>query len=115
MILAGDYNIVPTEADIDNSRSWKNHALLRPESRAAFRRLVEQGWTDALDERYLDDPQWTFWSYFRDAKARDAGLRIDHLLLNAPATARLTDAAVDRTVRGEAHASDHAPVWIDLG
>ena len=114
VVLAGDYNVVPTEADIYNSRSWKNDALLQPESRAAFRRLLEQGWTDALDERYPGDPQWTFWSYFRDAWARDAGLRIDHLLLNAPATARLTDAGVDRSVRGEARASDHAPVWIDL-
>ena len=115
VVLAGDYNVVPTEADIYNSRSWKKDALLQPESRAAFARLLEQGWTDALRERYPDDPPpWTFWQYFRQAWERDAGLRIDHLLLSPAAAARLTDAGVDREVRGRERASDHAPVWIEL-
>jgi exodeoxyribonuclease-3 len=114
VVLAGDYNVVPTDADIYNTRSWKNDALLQPESRAAFARLLEQGWTDALDERFPNEPQWTFWSYFRESWARDAGLRIDHMLLNGPAAERLTDAGVDRTVRGDDHASDHAPVWVEL-
>ncbi|CAN7184613.1 exodeoxyribonuclease III [Brevundimonas sp. LjRoot202] len=115
VVLAGDYNVVPTEADIYNSRSWKKDALLQPGSRAAFARLLAQGWTDALRERYPQDPPpWTFWQYFRQAWERDAGLRIDHLLLSPAAAARLTDAGVDREVRGRERASDHAPVWIEL-
>lgn len=115
VVLAGDYNVVPTEADIYNSRSWKKDALLQPESRAAFARLLDQGWTDALRERFPQDPPpWTFWQYFRQAWERDAGLRIDHLLLSPTAAARLKDAGVDREVRGRERASDHAPVWIEL-
>ncbi|MFN3931323.1 MAG: exodeoxyribonuclease III [Brevundimonas sp.] len=115
VVLAGDYNVVPTEADIYNSRSWKKNALLQPESRAAFSRLVAQGWTDALRERYpADPPPWTFWQYFREAWERDAGMRIDHLLLSPAAAKRLTDAGVDREVRGRERASDHAPTWIEL-
>jgi len=115
VVLAGDYNVVPTEADIYNSRSWKKDALLQPESRAAFAALLEQGWTDALRERFPHDPPpWTFWQYFRQAWERDAGLRIDHLLLSPAAAARLTDAGVDREVRGRERASDHAPAWITL-
>ncbi|MBU1386085.1 MAG: exodeoxyribonuclease III [Alphaproteobacteria bacterium] len=115
VVLAGDYNVVPTEADIYNSRSWKKNALLQPESRAAFARLVAQGWTDALRERYpADPPPWTFWQYFREAWERDAGMRIDHLLLSPAAAKRLTDAGVDREVRGRERASDHAPTWIEL-
>lgn len=115
VVLAGDYNVVPTEADIYNSRSWKMNALLQPEPRAAYQRLLDQGWTDAL--RVLnpgDPPPWTFWQYFRQAWERDAGLRIDHLLLSDAAAGRLMDAGVDRWVRGEPHASDHAPAWITL-
>lgn len=115
VVLAGDYNVVPTDADIYNTRSWKADALLQPESRAAFKRLLDQGWTDALRERFPHDPPpWTFWSYFREAWPRDAGLRIDHVLLNGLAAERLTDAGVDRGVRGAEGASDHAPVWIEL-
>ncbi|MDY6923544.1 MAG: exodeoxyribonuclease III [Pseudomonadota bacterium] len=115
VVLAGDFNVVPTEADIYNSRSWKKNALLQPESRAAFARLVAQGWTDALRERYPGDPPpWTFWQYFREAWERDAGLRIDHLLLSPATAKRLTDAGVDREVRGRDRASDHAPTWIEL-
>lgn len=115
VVLCGDYNVVPTDADIYNTRSWKTDALLQPESRAAFQSLLDQGWADALRERFPHDPPpWTFWSYFREAWPRDAGLRIDHLLLNGPAAERLTDAGVDRAVRGADGASDHAPVWIEL-
>ena len=114
-MLAGDYNVVPTDADIYNTRSWKTDALLQPESRAAFQSLLDQGWTDALRERFPHDPPpWTFWSYFRAAWDRDAGLRIDHLLLNGLAAERLADAGVDRAVRGAEGTSGHAPVWIDL-
>jgi exodeoxyribonuclease-3 len=115
VVLAGDWNVVPTDADIYDTRSWKRDALLQPEPREAFARLLEQGWTDALRERFpLDPPPWTFWQYFRQAWERDAGLRIDHLLLNAPGAGALRDAGVDREVRGRERASDHAPVWIDL-
>lgn len=115
VVLAGDYNVVPTEADIYNSRSWKKDALLQPESRSAFARLVDQGWTDALRERFPQDPPpWTFWQYFRQAWERDAGMRIDHLLLSPTLAERLTDAGVDRETRGRERASDHAPVWIEI-
>ena len=115
VVLAGDYNVVPTEADIYNSRSWKKDALLQPESRAAYARLLEQGWTDAVRERFPHDPPpWTFWQYFRQAWERDAGLRIDHLLLSPSVAGRLSDAGVDREVRGRERASDHAPTWIVL-
>ena len=115
IVLAGDYNVVPTDADIYNSRSWTRDALLQPESRSAYARLLDQGWTDALRERFPDDPPpWTFWQYFRQAWARDAGLRIDHLLLSPAVSGRLIDTGVDREVRGREHASDHAPAWIEL-
>lgn len=116
VVLAGDYNVVPTDADIYNVRSWKKDALLQPESRAAFARLLEQGWTDAIRARFPHDPPpWTYWSYFRQAWERDAGLRIDHLLLNGVAAERLVDAGVDREARGDERASDHAPTWCELG
>lgn len=115
VVLAGDWNVVPTDADIYATRSWKSDALLQPEPRTAFARLLDQGWTDAIRERFPpDSPPWTFWQYFRQAWERDAGLRIDHLLLNAPAAEALRDAGVDREVRGRERASDHAPVWIEL-
>jgi exodeoxyribonuclease-3 len=114
-VLAGDYNVVPTDADIYNTRSWKKDALLQPGPREAFARLLAQGWTDALRERFPQDPPpWTFWQYFRQAWERDAGLRIDHLLLSPAAAERLVDAGVDKAVRGRERASDHAPVWIEL-
>lgn len=114
VVLAGDFNVVPTDDDIYDTRSWKTNALLQPEPRAAFAGLLADGWTDALAERYPHGPQWTFWAYLRNAWERDAGLRIDHLLLNQAAAARLTDAGVDRSVRGQPGASDHAPVWIEV-
>lgn len=114
VVLAGDYNVVPTERDIYNSRSWKTDALLQPESRAAYAELVDQGWTDALLERFPGQPPWTFWQYFRQAWERDAGLRIDHLLLSPALAPRLQDAGVDRHVRGEPRASDHAPAWVEI-
>lgn len=117
VILAGDYNVVPTDGthDIYNAASWKQDALLQPESRAALRRLTDHGWTDAINTLHADKPMYTFWDYFRDRWSRNAGLRIDHLLLNAPAAARLKAAGVDREVRGREKPSDHAPTWIELG
>ncbi len=113
-VLAGDYNVVPTDADIYDTRSWRKNALLQPEPRAAYRRLLDQGWTDALLAIHPDDAPYTFWAYLRDAWRRDAGLRIDHLLLSPALRPRLQLAGVDRAVRGVDNASDHAPAWISL-
>ena len=111
VVLAGDFNVVPTDSDIYPSKSWSKNALLQPESRACFQRLLDQGWVDAIRTRHPEAPMYTFWDYKRDRWQRDAGLRIDFLLLNRPAAERLIDAGVDRDVRGEEDASDHAPVW----
>jgi exodeoxyribonuclease-3 len=113
-VLAGDYNVVPTDQDIYPTKSWANDALLQPESRAAFRRLLDQGWTDAIRTLHPSDPMYTFWDYKRERWRRDAGLRIDHLLLSAPLGSRLAEAGIDRDVRGQKGASDHAPAWIML-
>jgi exodeoxyribonuclease-3 len=114
VVLAGDYNVMPTDLDVYAPERWVDDALFRPEVRDAYRRLVEQGWTDALRARHPGKRIYTFWKYFRNAFARDAGLRIDHLLLSPPLAKRLTSAGVDREVRGREHASDHAPAWIEL-
>ncbi|WP_439498267.1 exodeoxyribonuclease III [Bosea sp. (in: a-proteobacteria)] len=114
VILAGDYNVVPTEFDIYPTKSWDDDALVQPESRAAYRRLVDQGWTDALRALHPDEPMYTFWHYMRHRWERNAGLRLDHLLLSPAIADRLVRAGVDRGVRGEAGASDHAPAWIEI-
>ena len=115
VVLAGDYNVVPTdEMDIYNPRSWKKDALLQPESRECWQRLLEQGWTDAIRTRYPDERIYTFWDYFRQHWERDAGLRIDHLLLSPKLAPRLQDAGVDRWVRALPKPSDHAPTWVTL-
>lgn len=114
VVLAGDYNVVPTDADIYPSKSWTKNALVQPESRHAFRRLLAQGWIDAIRARHPVGPVYTFWDYKRERWARDAGLRIDHILLSATLAERLIDAGVDRDIRGEASASDHAPAWVVL-
>jgi exodeoxyribonuclease-3 len=114
VILAGDYNVIPTEIDVYKPEGWVEDALFRPESRAAYRALLAQGWTDALRALHPDARLYTYWDYFRNAYPRDAGLRIDHLLLNAAAASRLTRAGVDREVRGWEKTSDHAPAWIEL-
>jgi exodeoxyribonuclease-3 len=115
VVLAGDYNVAPTEQDIYQTKSWDNDALIRPESRAAYAKLVKQGWTDAIRTLHPDQPMFTFWHYMRNRWPRDAGLRLDHLLLSPALAARLRDAGIDRAERGKPNASDHAPVWIELG
>src|SRR5215471_10589865 len=115
VVLAGDFNVVPTDADIYPTKSYAKNALVQPEPRALFRQLLDQGWIDAIRMQHPDMPMYTFWDYRRNRWERDAGLRIDHLLLNAKAGRRLVDAGVDRDVRGIENASDHAPVWITLG
>jgi exodeoxyribonuclease III len=114
VVLAGDYNVVPTDRDIYPTTSWAKDALLQPESRAAFRRLLNQGWTDAIRTIHPSEPMFTFWDYKRNRWARNAGLRLDHLLLSKDMAGRLLDAGVDRHVRGRDGASDHAPAWIVL-
>ena len=113
-VLAGDFNVVPTDGDIYSIRSWGKNALVQPEPRAAYQRLVDQGWIDGLAELYPHEPIYTFWAYLRDAWRRDAGLRIDHLLVSPNIVHGLLDGGVDRSVRGQAGASDHAPAWIEL-
>jgi exodeoxyribonuclease-3 len=114
VILAGDYNVIPTELDAYKPERWVDDALFFPESRAAYRKLLSQGWTDAIRELHPEEQIYTFWDYFRNAFARNAGIRIDHFLLNAPAAAILAAAGVDREVRGWEKTSDHAPTWITL-
>lgn len=114
VVLAGDYNVIPTGNDVYKPERWVDDALFRVETREAFARLVEQGWTDAVRHLHPDATIYTFWDYFRDAYGRNAGLRIDHLLLNATATRRLQTAGVDRDVRGWEKPSDHAPTWIEI-
>ena len=116
MILAGDYNVIPEDRDVFSVRAMQNDALMQPESRAALRRLVHQGWTDALRALHpVEEQLYTFWDYTAGAWQRDAGFRIDHLLCSPPAADRLVSAGVDKWARGEEKASDHAPTWITLG
>ena len=114
VVLAGDYNVVPTDFDIYNPKSWRKDALLQPASRAAYEALLSQGWIDAIRHLHPKEPIYTFWDYFRNALARNAGLRIDHLLLSPSVADRLVAADADREARGWEKASDHAPTWIEL-
>jgi exodeoxyribonuclease-3 len=114
VLLAGDFNVMPTDLDVYKPERWVDDALFRPEVRAGFHRLLAQGWTDALRSLHPSDRIYTFWDYFRNTWTRDAGLRIDHLLLSPSIKGRLIRAGVDREVRGWEKASDHAPAWIEL-
>ena len=116
VVLAGDYNVVATDevGDIYSPRSYLNDALLQPETRSAYRGLLGQGWTDSIQHLHPGQPIYTYWDYFRKRFERDAGLRIDHLLLNQPAFSRLTSAGVDKYLRAREKPSDHAPTWIVL-
>ncbi|MGJ4938975.1 exodeoxyribonuclease III [Bradyrhizobium sp. HKCCYLS1011] len=114
VVLAGDYNIAPTPLDIYPTKSWDKDALIQPKSRAAFKALVDQGWCDAIRTLHPDQPMFTFWDYKRNRWPRDAGLRLDHLLLSPQLAPRLIKCGVDRKVRGEDGASDHAPAWVVL-
>ena len=114
VVLTGDYNVIPTEQDAYKPERWVKDALFRPESREAFKTLVDQGWTDAIRKLYPNETIYTFWDYFRNAYGRDAGLRIDHFLLSPNLSDKLQAAGVDRDVRGWEKSSDHGPVWIEL-
>lgn len=114
VVLAGDFNVMPTERDVYKPERWAEDALFAPEVRAAFARLTAQGWTDAIRALHPEETIYTFWDYFRNAWTRNAGLRIDHLLLSPALASRLRSVGVDRDVRGWEKTSDHAPVWIEL-
>jgi exodeoxyribonuclease-3 len=114
VVLAGDYNVMPTDLDVYKPERWLDDALFRPEVRKAYATLIKQGWTDALRTLHPSERIYTFWDYFRNAYARNAGLRIDHLLLTPDLAKRLKQAKVDNQVRGWEKSSDHAPVWIEL-
>lgn len=114
VVLAGDYNVVPTEADIYQPNKWAGDALVDPKARAAFQRLLDQGWADSLRAIHPEGPLWTFWAYLRNRWPNDKGLRLDHLLLSPDLADQLVDSGVDRAARGEEGASDHAPTWIEL-
>jgi exodeoxyribonuclease-3 len=114
VVLAGDYNIMPTDLDVYSPERWRDDALFRPEVRDVFARLMEQGWTDALRKLHPQERIYTFWDYFRNAWGRNAGLRLDHLLLSPNLSGRLQGGGIDRDVRGRDHASDHAPTWMEL-
>jgi exodeoxyribonuclease-3 len=114
VVLAGDFNVIPTPKDVYKPERWVDDALFRVETREAFARLMSQGWVDAIRARFPDDTIYTFWDFFRNAYERNAGIRIDHLLLNSAAAARLKGAGVERDVRGWEKPSDHAPTWIEI-
>jgi exodeoxyribonuclease-3 len=113
-VIAGDYNVMPTDLDVYAPERWQDDVLFRPEVRQAYQRLLDQGWTDAVRELHPGERIYTFWKYFRNAFSRNAGLRIDHLLVSPSLADRLWTASVDRDIRGRERASDHAPTWIDL-
>jgi len=112
--VLGDFNVIPTDVDVYDARAWRRDALIQPEVRAAYARLLAQGWTDALRQMHGDARIYTFWDYFRQHAERDRGLRIDHLLLNPVLAPLLRDAGVDRAVRLQDKASDHAPTWVTI-
>lgn len=114
VVLAGDYNVIPNDDDVFSIRAMQADALMQPESRAGYRALLSQGWTDSLRTRFPKGGVWTFWDYQAGAWQRDAGFRIDHLLLSPIAADRMVDAGVDKAYRGRERASDHAPTWVRL-
>jgi exodeoxyribonuclease-3 len=115
-VLAGDWNVIPSDShdDVFSVRAMAHDALMQPESREGLRRILNQGWTDAIRARHPDGPVYTFWDYTAGAWQRDAGFRIDHLLLSPLAADRLRDAGVDKEYRGREKASDHAPTWVEI-
>lgn len=114
VVLAGDFNVMPTELDVYKPERWVKDALFRPETRSAFQTLLTQGWTDAIRKIYPTEVIYTFWDYFRNAYQRNAGLRIDHFLLSPELNKRLKHAGVNHEVRGWDKSSDHAPTWMEI-
>ncbi|MBJ7574789.1 exodeoxyribonuclease III [Luteimonas sp. MC1828] len=112
--IIGDFNVIPTDDDVYDAKAWRKDALIQPETREAYFALLEQGWTDSLRHVHGEQRIYTFWDYFRQHAERDRGLRIDHLLLNPVLAKRLKGAGVDRWVRLQDKASDHAPTWVEI-
>ncbi|WP_422928079.1 exodeoxyribonuclease III [Singulisphaera sp. PoT] len=115
VVLAGDFNVIPDEQDADRPERWVHDALFLPETRDDYRQLLSQGWTDAIRTLHPNQKIYTFWDYFRGSFSRNAGIRIDHLLLSPALAPRLTAAGVDRDIRALEKTSDHAPTWIEVG
>ena len=113
-VLAGDFNVIPTDLDVYAPERWRDDALFRPETRSAYQRLLDEGWVDAVRALHPNERIYTFWKYLRNAYTRDAGLRIDHLVVSPALASRLVAAGVNREVRGRDKPSDHAPVWIEI-
>ena len=114
LVLGGDYNVCPTDADVYDPEGWRDDALCRPESRAKYRELLYLGYTDAIAARHPEPGNYTFWDYQAGAWSKDHGLRIDHLALSPQAADRLADCGIDKRPRGKEKPSDHVPVWCDL-
>ncbi|MBS1729574.1 MAG: exodeoxyribonuclease III [Bacteroidetes bacterium] len=114
VILCGDFNMIPTELDAYKAERWVNDALFRPETRAAYQVLIQQGWTDAIRKLNPGKIIYTYFDFFRNAYQRNAGIRIDHFLLSASVEQRLVTGGVDHDVRGWERPSDHCPVWIEV-
>lgn len=112
VVMLGDWNVVPTDRDIYDPTTWRDNALLQPAVRAAYAEVLAQGWTDALLATHPGAPPFTFWDYRRRRWERNAGLRIDHVLVSAGITVRA--AGVDCEERGKPASSDHAPVWAEI-
>lgn len=115
VVACGDYNVIPTDVDVYKPENWKDDALFAPEAKAAYQHILDAGWVDAIRHLHPGERIYSFWAYWRRSFERNAGLRIDHLLLNTPAAARLEAAGVDTRPRGWEKSSDHAPAWIELG
>ncbi len=113
-MLIGDFNVIPTEIDVYKPERWAKDALYSPEARQKYKELVAQGWTDALRHLSGDERIYTFWHYWRNAFARDAGIRIDHALLSPSLADGLKTAGVEREPRGWEKTSDHAPMWVEV-
>ncbi len=113
-VLGGDFNVAPEDADVYDPRSWATDAICRPETRTAWRRLMNLGLTDAFRALNTKPGCYSWWNYRGNAWGRGQGLRIDHLLLNPAAADRLLSAGIDQEPRGWEKASDHAPVWCEL-
>lgn len=113
-LMAGDYNIIPQAEDARRPDAWREDALFRPESRTAYRRLLNLGLTEAIRARHQQPELYSFWDYQAGAWNRDDGIRIDHVLLSPEAADLMQDCGIDKEVRGEEKPSDHVPVWVDL-
>ena len=113
-LMAGDYNVIPQDEDAKRPEAWAEDALALPQTRAAFRRVVNLGFTEAFRARVQGPGHYTFWDYQAGAWNRDDGIRIDHFLLTPQAADLMTDCQIDKDIRGREKPSDHVPIWVNL-